>query len=207
MLITNEIRWFYPGNIPKQITLWFEQNCLIKPSPPEERTDVYLYSPGCDFLGIKLRQGRLEVKWRQAELGVVRFGELIEGNAEKWGKWLCEDSTEESFQKATVLTKPSWISVHKVRYAQLYQVLPDLSAQRVPADEGIKNACSVELTQLAIADNYWWSLALEARGDDVRLMDNLQVTGRLIFNTVAFVEFLRENSYPYPKWLQLATDT
>jgi hypothetical protein len=204
MLITNEIRWFYPGNIPKQITFWFEQNCLVKPSPPEERTDVYLHSPGCDFLGIKLRQGRLEVKWCQAELGTMRFGELIEGNAQKWGKWLCEDSTGESFQPATVLTQPYWISVHKIRYTQLYEVLPDFSVQRIPTNEGINNACSVELTQLAIADNNWWSLGLEARGDDSRVMDNLQVTGSFIFNTVTFVKLLRENSYPYPKWLQLA---
>ena len=63
MLISNELRWFYPGNLPENIQLWFQQNCLLDPlKSPEAREDVYLYSPGCDYLGIKLRQRRLEVK-------------------------------------------------------------------------------------------------------------------------------------------------
>lgn len=122
MLTTYELRWFSPGMIPENIETWFKQNCLIDPiQPPEEREDVYLDSPKSDFLGIKLRQGRLEVKWRKAELGAVRFGDFVEGKAEKWGKWLCSDATEESFQPNLVLSNSSWVSVQKVRYSQLYK--------------------------------------------------------------------------------------
>ncbi len=84
MLLSNELRWFYPGKLPENIQLWFQQNCLIDPlKSPEEREDVYLYSPGCDYLGIKLRQGRLEVKWRQAELDTMYCSELVTGSGDK----------------------------------------------------------------------------------------------------------------------------
>ncbi|MBD2777651.1 hypothetical protein [Iningainema tapete] len=202
MLITYELRWFYPGSVPEDIKLWFEQNCLANSQQQaEERSDVYLFSPECDFLGIKLRQGRLEVKWRTKELGVVSFSEFVEGKVEKWGKWLCCDSTEESFQPSQVLGNPTWIKVDKIRSSQLYQVLPNSLPQPVSADEDIKNGCSVELTNLMIRENHWWSLAFEARGEDDRLMDNLLTTTKLVFNNYCGFKLLALNSYAYPTWL------
>ncbi len=204
MLTTYELRWFYPGKIPEQIQHWFEDNCLIKPiQPSETRDDIYLYSPECKFLGIKLRQGRLEVKWRKAELGLINFGEFVEGKAEKWGKWLCCDPTEESFQPQQVLNNPVWVSVQKSRYSQHYQVSPEFSPRSVTANENIGNGCSVELTQLVVRENAWWSLAFEAFGDDARLMENLQLTASWVFNTYRGSKLLAVDSYAYPSWLAL----
>jgi hypothetical protein len=202
MLLTYELRWFYPGTIPENIEVWFKQNCLAEPlQSPEERSDVYLYSPESNFVGIKLRQGRLEVKWRKAELGIVHFDDFVEGKAEKWGKWLCCDSTEESFQPNQVLGKPFWVNVQKVRYSQLYQFIPNTSPKPVSTQENIDNGCSVELTQLVIHENPWWSLAFEASGEETSLMENLQTTARWIFNTYRGSKLLAVNSYAYPTWL------
>jgi hypothetical protein len=204
MLTTYELRWFYPGRIPENIAVWFKQNCLIEPlQPPEERSDIYLYSPESDFMGIKLRQGRLEVKWRKAELGTVYFGKFAEGKAQKWGKWFCCDSTQESFQPKTVLDKPSWVSVEKMRYLQLYQFIPNSSPAPVSTQESIDNGCSVELTQLVIRDRIWWSLAFEASGEEACMMDNLQATAYRVFNTYPESKLLAVNSYAYPTWLAL----
>lgn len=113
MLTTAELRWFNRGTLPSETSHWFD--CLGEAlAPPEERVDLYLYLPGCDYLGIKLRQGRLEIKWRQAELEIVRFGDRVEGKAEKWGKWLCEDPTAQSFQTTDVVGEKAWVSVKKV---------------------------------------------------------------------------------------------
>ncbi|OUL19863.1 hypothetical protein BV378_32130 [Nostoc sp. RF31YmG] len=204
MLISNELRWFYPGKLPDNIQVWFCANCLIDPlKSPEAREDVYLYSPGCDYLGIKLRQGRLEVKWRQAELDVMDFGELVTGKAEKWGKWLCEDSQGESFQPAIVLGNPSWITVQKVRYSQLFQVFADFSVQAVAANEPIDNGCSVEITNLAVHDNAWWSLAFEAFGEDKRRKENLKATANWVFHTYRNSPLAIADSFGYPHWLGL----
>lgn len=205
MLTSKEIRWFYPGRIPEGIKVWFHQYCLIDQEQlPQEREDVYLYIPGSDFLGIKLREGSLEVKWRTAELGVVSFRELVSGKAEKWTKWSCNDATQEAFQPATVLGKSSWVSVQKVRYLQHYEVFTDFSVQPTN-DECIDNGCSLEVTQLLIQNEPWWSLALEANGEDDRLMANLQATARTVFNTYQEVKLLATASYAYPHWLGLCT--
>ncbi|RCJ32874.1 hypothetical protein A6770_18265 [Nostoc minutum NIES-26] len=204
MLTTNELRWFYPGTIPEDIEFWFQQNCLIdQMRSPQEREDRYLYTPECDYLGIKLRQGRFEVKWRKAELGVLRFGEFVEGKAEKWGKWLCDDPTKESFQLAQISDSSSWVNVQKVRYSQPYQVLSNLSVQAVAANEHITNGCNVEITQLIIQEHTWWSLALEAFGEDACLMDNLRTTASWVFNTYQGAKLLAVNSYAYPHCLSL----
>ncbi|MCC5634257.1 hypothetical protein LC593_00020 [Nostoc sp. CHAB 5844] len=198
MLTTIELRWFYPGTIPTEIEEWFPQNCS-----PEKREDWYLYAPGCNYLGIKLRQERLEVKWRKAELGVVRFGELIEGKAEKWGKWMCSDSTGESFQPAMVFGNSIWVNVQKVRRLQYYQILAHSSVQAVANDENIDNSCSVEITQLLIQEQAWWSLALEAVGEYSHLLENLRATASCVFNNYRASKLIAANSYAYPQWVEL----
>lgn len=198
MLTTIELRWFYPGMIPADIEKWFPQNCL-----PEKREDWYLYAPGCDYLGIKLRQERLEIKWRKAELGVLRFGELVEGNAEKWGKWMCSDSTGESFQPAMVLGNSVWVNVQKVRRLQHYQILPNASVQAVSDNGSVDNGCSVEITQLLIQQQTGWSVALEAFGESTHLLKNLELTASCVFNNYRELKLVAANSYAYPHWLEL----
>jgi hypothetical protein len=205
MLITYELRWFYPGTIPEDILLWFERDCLTKAVQPlEEREDLYLYLPECDYLGVKLRQGRLEVKWRKAEFGATSFGEFVEGKVEKWGKWLCCDSTEESFQRNQTVEKGAWVNIQKVRYSQLFQVIPGLSPQPIAGNEEGENGCQVELTELTFGDNHWWSLAFEAFGEDSNLMDNLERTGDRIFKSYKGPKLLVTNSYGYPRLLAIA---
>jgi hypothetical protein len=151
-------------------------------------------------MGIKLRQGRLEIKWRKAELGILRFGDILEGKAEKWGKWLCEDPTQESFQPQDVVGK-LWVSVKKGRSQRRYQILPDKSINAVPLTESIDQGCSVELTQLSINGNDWWSLGFEAFGEDDCLMDNLQAVASEVFKTCGSLKLQSQDSYAYPRWL------
>lgn len=204
MPLTAEMRWFYRGNLPQEISHWFQQDELGEHlAPPEEREDVYLYLAECDYLGIKLRQGRLEIKWRKAELGVVSFGDRVEGKAEKWGKWLCEDPTKESFQPAGVAGKKEWVGVKKVRPVRQYQVLPEASITAVPVNESIDQGCTVELTELSINGNVWWSLAFEAFGEDDCLMHNLEAVASFVFKTYRGPKLQAGNSYAYPSWLCL----
>lgn len=186
MLTSSELRWFKCGKLPDPISKWFQQDDLEgQLQPPEEREDVYLYSPGIEYLGLKLRQGRLEIKWRKAELGVRGFGDRVEGKVEKWGKWLCEDSTGESFQLTDVVGKKSWVSVKKARSQRLYE------------------NCTLELTQLNVRGNDWWSLAFEATSDDDSLMDKLEAVANLVFKTYNGSELQAQDSYAYPSWLHL----
>lgn len=188
MLESLELRWFIPGELPSDVSAWFEQDKLGgQLQPPEAREDVYLYVPGCEYMGIKLRQGRLEIKWRQAELEVLSF-EKVEGKLEKWGKWLCEDPTETSFKPENVLGQRTWVKIGKVRSQRLY------------------DGCALELTQLTIENNTenntWWSLALETLGADTRAREKLQSIFELISKTQITPHLQAQNSYAYPKWIE-----
>lgn len=183
MLTSIELRWFYLGELPQEISLWFEQDELEgQLQSPEEREDVYLDISRCEYLGIKLRQGRLEIKWRQAELGVVRFGQQVEGKLEKWSKWLCEDPTAETFQPEAVVGK-TWVSVKKVRSQRLY------------------DSCTLELTQLSIQSQDWWSLAFETSGTDTNMVDKLQSIADRVFKIYSGPKLQAQDSYAYPHWL------
>jgi hypothetical protein len=204
MLTTYEVRWFNSGNIPENIESWFKHGCLLSPTKlPEKREDVYLYTPKCNYLGIKLREGGLEIKWRYVEKTAMQFGSSVEGNIEKWKKWRCLDSSEESFSLQQIGDNPVWVKVGKVRSSQLYEIV-EKKPQAVSNDANVDNGCSLELTNVEINGNKWWSIALEAFGEDTNLKDNLQATADFVFSNYDSLPLQAENSYSYPSLLELA---
>lgn len=204
MLTTYEVRWFNSGNIPENIESWFKHSCLLSPTKlAEKRKDVYLYTPGCDYLGIKLRQGGLEIKWRYPQKNTLHFGSLVEGNIEKWKKWRCSDSSQESFSLQQIGDNPVWVKVGKVRYSQLYQVIKK-KPQAVSSDMDVDNGCSFELTNVEVNGNKWWTIGLEAFGEDSNLKDNLQATADFIFGSYDIFPLQADDSYGYPSLLELA---
>jgi hypothetical protein len=185
MLNSLEVRWFISGELPAEVSAWFVGDIGGQLQPSETREDVYLYTPECEYMGIKLRQGRLEIKWRQAELEILHFARL-EGKLEKWSKWLCEDPTSESFKPERVLKQKSWLKIGKVRSQRLYE------------------DCALELTQLKIEDRKWWSLALETVGTEPPQMDKLQSVLELVGKTYTGSQLQTQNSYAYPQWIAIA---
>ncbi|MGF1538822.1 MAG: hypothetical protein ACFB4J_20365, partial [Elainellaceae cyanobacterium] len=88
---TLETRWFYPGELPFEISQWFDTDCIgsyVDPNHPfTERDDQYFLTPGCELLSLKLREGNLELKWRQQELDTVSASAEWGGKIEQWLKW------------------------------------------------------------------------------------------------------------------------
>lgn len=186
MLTSIELRWFYPDTLPPLIQDWFSSDSLNEPlEAPSQREDFYLRLPQCETLGIKLRQERVEIKWRKAELGLLRKGN-VEGKAEKWVKWMCDDKAAQSLVTVDIESKAHWVSVMKQRQLRKY---PN---------------CNVEITNLNIEGNAWWSLAFEAYGEEADLMDNLQSAANLVLPTYSGANLQLQDSYAYPKWLAIA---
>lgn len=111
-----------------------------------ERTDVY-HVPGPD-MGIKLREGRFEVKGRTAEHGLRALAPGVSGRVESWVKWSYESPI--SFDGVAVAKRRS-----------LRMIAPDGSA-REPMAPG---AVGVELTTLEVRGAAWWTVGLEALDD------------------------------------------
>ena len=127
----------------------------------------------------------------------------VEGKAEKWSKWLCEDSTAQCFQPSDVVGR-QWVGVKKVRLQRQYQVEayePLLTS--VSVTESIDEGCTVELTQLSVNGSAWWSLAFEAFGKDDDLVNHLQAVASWVFKTYPGSKLQVQNSYAYPIWLSL----
>ncbi len=196
---TCEVRWFIPGAIPTNFKTWFNPS-----QQPEQRTDIYLYAPVNDFVGIKLREGRLEIKWRISELGAVQFTDSVTGKVEKWRKWMCNDSTKEAFLPIQVQNNPTWVNVKKSRYLQSYQIAPGAVPEKLDNNRNlynVKNSCNVELTLLEIYNKTWWSIALEASGEEANLIDNLCATADYLFTDFKGIELQINDSSAYPYWI------
>lgn len=193
MLTTLELRWFVRGTPANEVEHWFNEDCPGKVlGSPEERKDLYLYVPECDYLNIKLRQGRLEVKWRKAELGILRLGESWEGKAEQWLKWTCEEPNPKSITAANVAGEKAWVGVKKARSQRHYQSM------------------TYELTQLSVRDDAWWSIALEMVIPEAHRSDSrnaAQVDPRFqdlasqVSQTYRGPKLECDRSFAYPTWL------
>ena len=200
MLITCELRWFYRGRLPEEIEHWFAADVQgVHSQTPEEREDWYLLIPGCEHLSVKLRDRNLEIKWRVAQLGRVNFRDNLAGETEKWVKWTCLDPEAETVITPDVVEKGQWVSVKKVRSMVRFQVNPDNSLILV-TEETKNDKCNVELTQLFIKEDSWWSLGFEASGKDANLTNNLEVVAKSVLNSYP-ADLQGENSYGYPKFL------
>jgi hypothetical protein len=196
-----EMRWFCNGMLPKAIGQWFGSESLGGYlSPPEEREDLYLLIPGCDYLGIKLRGKNLQVKWRQGELGTMQFGNRWEGKADKWLKWICADTMGPL--PADLIATGKWVKVKKKRAQRLYQVSAPGVLMSVPVEAPIPQGCIVEITQLNINDTASWTLGFEALGSESFLTESLQTVANWTNKSYQAQRLTTEDSSAYPIWLR-----
>ncbi len=181
---TCELRWFLPGTPPTAINNWFEYNCPGEVVTWENtRDDWYLLpqSP-CDYLNLKLRQGRLEIKWRNAEHGIFNCQNLGQGKAESWLKWICADQQTNSFLPTVKNTPGSWLKVNKIR------------SQR---ELELETTCHIELTQLKVKNQSWWTIAIESMGN----INTLKTFVEQVSQTCPKLELHPNQSSAYPHWL------
>lgn len=200
-LTSAEIRWFMKGKIPSSIFDWFiglNDNYVNQP----ERIDQYLLLKSNDSLGIKLREGRVEIKQRINHIGNITPGNNVTGIAEKWQKWSFEPKEAEPNISETFLQN-KWIPVSKTRILVNYGIYEDkIVTQKEKAS--YKNGCLTELTSLKLKLNNedWWTLGLEAYGEENRLLDNLVLISHLILNDKSNFKFSLGDSFGYPGWLK-----
>jgi hypothetical protein len=173
-----------------------EELCSVGP-----RTDYYFRLSGSDSLGIKLREGKIEVKPRLRQHGVVTLHERVSGLVEEWRKWSYEladtgtDSTHKRFPDSF------WIGVDKVRTLCKYEVTSGREILAVPADAFPDEGGQLELTRLAVLGDEWWTMGFEAWGQKCPMQENLNlVMGHVLADSEPPV-FDAEDSYSYPKWL------
>lgn len=198
-LTSAEIRWFIKGEIPSTIFDWFiglNENNVNQP----ERIDKYLLYKSGNTLGIKLREGRIEIKQQTQNIGKISPGKNVTGNAQKWRKWSFELNDANNIHSNDVLNN-AWLAITKNRILVNYGITEDkIVSQKEPIT--YKNGCIAEITSLNIKSENWWTLGLEAYGEENRLLDNLVLISHLIFSDKSNINLSFEDSLSYPGWLK-----
>ena len=208
---TAEIRWFFEKNLPEVISQWFIGfDCKFEKQ--EARTDFYLQLENNTSLGIKIREGKFEIKERQSTEGKVLANNNIEGISESWTKWSFE-SAEDKYPLNEIV-KGEWIEVIKVRKLQKF-IFDKKGKISGGFDDYRSDGCNVELTMVYTKKHHssddsqssdeskviWWTLGLETYGTTASLERNLQTAFDHIFQSKFPLTLSKENSSGYPEWL------
>jgi len=195
MRITAEVRWFWPGTLPKDFRDWFIGAAWPVPAVSETRTDQYLLERGPDDLGIKKRGGAgIEIKGLVEQRRTVVSLAGCECQIEIWCKWPTA-SIKLSHATLVHLTKRRWSRQFQVGASDCAEISTRSDAKR---DSG----CDVEIAALLAPDGTdWWSFGLESFG----LLDEVET------NLLATACRIEEKGPPrladglpcgYPAWLR-----
>lgn len=195
ILPSAELRWFSPGNLPADILAWFDR----EQAGLEKRTDSYVALKGTNVVGVKIRDGKLEVKALTKGPSEVHLPGDVIGQLEHWTKWSLDVDGKSAFNDAVRSSAPV-IDLEKKRRLVKYASHPS-GPQRVPVERHIEAGCNVELTALQISTQQCWTFGFEAFGD-TNLDDTLLSTARLVFAQANVGAALRSAiCQSYPAWI------
>ncbi len=166
MLVSAEIRWFWPGNCPQPIHDWFFTTGL-PPGGGQPRIDRYLAQPDQAEIGVKARAGvpGLEIKG----LVATRYDPTLSASAphfEIWCKWSCPVAGLNLTDEVAV-TKTRWLRQFDTSKPVRVEVPLDANEKQKSGYPFPVQGCNVELTEVSIIgrQDAWWTLGFEAFGD------------------------------------------
>ncbi len=200
MFNTTEIRWFILGQIPNVIDEWFE-HCPGDSFAQPARTDSYYRLSEGKSLGIKLRQGRLELKERTRSPEAFRIQNEIVGLIETWRKWSFELAGDDEVASWDRSAKNLWLRVNKTRRVRLYRLTTNDTP--IPQDSAQGSICQVELTSVLVQGTRWWSLGFEASGVEANQQKLLMIVATKLLKHVEGICLPEVDSMSYPEWLQI----
>ncbi len=216
-LSTIEVRWFWVGGLDanSELKSVFESIRPIERRSDvrgvrwsQPREDVYLLVPSAEDLGIKWREGELQVKGRRALVGEMVFGGRIRGIVEHWTRWSHKGPAVDASLKPLFTSgdPKTTITVWKRRALRKVRLDPFGRAQEVPDSEPIDRGVNCELTDLKVYGSAYASLAFEAFPDDSEMPEQFSRVVTAFLARFDPTTFDRAESTSYPGWLsQLAS--
>jgi hypothetical protein len=204
MLLSAEVRWFHRG--PCALRDWFRDTGIhaCPAGGGQGRTDRYLRDAAQEELGIKRRGEKrgIEIKGLVAARSNLAEGPFV-GRIELWTKWTSE--ALELPHVGTVLTeKVRWQRKFDTRARSPLEVELDASEQPIRRSFPDRS-CNVELTEVRILGEVWWTLGFEAFG----AIDTVEADLRAVAALIAAerrpprLDGWMEGSYP--RWLKTAS--
>ena len=191
---TSEIRWF---SREKQV-LWNIFKNLEKSgpgNPEEERTDYYLKSSTPNS-GIKIREGKHELKVKTAKDEMLEYGLM-----QHWSKWSYSEE-ENILNSVNPDLLSDWLKMTKNGTKKSYKITAENKVE-FTSEENIKEGFDVEFTRFEILSLKitGYTLGLEAfssknnSAENLRLaLDQLQLKPSLLkdLTSCSYPEFLTD---------------
>jgi len=192
---TLEVRWIRRGPVPQAMIQW------LGPFDDwiEQREDRYLVDPSGPDLGLKIKDGLIfDVKAFRGSAGKLTVPAAGRGRVELWEKW--------SFVLHGDAVPPAdaegWLALQKTRRRRSFEVGEHGVSER-PVQQADLPGCSVELTEVAIGQEVWWTFGFEANGDRETLELNLHATAARLLRSPSDESGLLDlrHSISYAGWL------
>ena len=188
-----EVRWIFPGQLAGGVAGWFGRF----PAGTRVLEDVYLLDPHLPGLSVKVRGGRaLEVKVYCGSPGPLEVAGRAHGRLESWQKWSFphEQPSRDSRDQA------GWRPVSKRRRICWFSRATGMGAAGLGGESG----CAVELTEVQVDGEAWWTLGFEATGPANALRAELEAAAALVFAQAlpGGVELGMDDSTSYAQWLR-----
>jgi hypothetical protein len=210
MLISAELRWFWPKEtFPAGVRTWFCESGE-KPGGGAVREDVYVSAPDDPGNDDPLSGPKLGIKKRGKKPGFEIKGlvsvapnttsEPFAGQIQRWCKWTYLGD----------LNADDVITTHKMRQLRKFDIT-DGRVSEIPLGDDEKpingkslpaEGCNLELTRITVSksEDEWWTLGFEAFGPLGTVEKNLAQTLAFVSPSgpisMASAEFAS-----YPKWL------
>jgi hypothetical protein len=188
-----EVRWIFPGQLADAAAGWFRRF----PAEMMVVEDAYLLDPYLPGLSVKMRGGRaLEVKVYLGSPGLLEVAGRARGRLESWQKW--------SFQHGPPGHDSShpagWRPVSKRRQISWFS----LASGAGVSGPGEESGCAVELTEVDVRGEAWWTLGFEATGPAEALRSELDAAAALVFAQPlpGGMELGIDDSQSYAQWLR-----
>jgi hypothetical protein len=178
-LDTVETRWFFRGPLPGGAHAWLEAAAPDGVVAEPARTDRYLRLPGVDCLGVKLREGRVELK-RRLETCPAASGETHPPS--RWRKYGWATAEDGAFAP-----EADCVRVRKERWQGLWHA------------GGA--ACALELSALEAAGAPWWGMCFEATGGAGEALVLLRRVREQAFAAEGAPDLAAGQCLSYPAWL------
>lgn len=209
MVYSAEIRWFFVAEAEVAILQeWFKSYKQFF-TGNWSRADYYLWQPNIKTTGVKLREGKLEIKILLAGQKELPIGSINSGITNNWVKYSFNlpDSDEESnkllaqFSSQPVSTRDDcWVRVDKERLLVKFS-LENSELKNIAPDAWPDEGCGLELTKIKVNQKTYYTFGLEAFSKTRlqehvlhrvinEIMPAIKVTNLQVPHSQAYPEFL-----------------
>lgn len=197
-----EVRWILSGPLGTAMQEWFARF----PIGTQARQDTYLLQPRLPGLSVKLRDGAsLDVKSYLGSPGILspaRRSPARRGRLESWRKWSFPYDAAPPSDSSSPGVSDGWVVVSKRRRGIWFPLATGQNPAPVPKPVA-QTGCAVELTEVDVHGEPWWTMGFEATGSAGLLHSALEHAADQIFAQPLppGVDFSLGNSRSYTQWL------